>query len=259
MNLRIKNFTMLSCISRKAAVIGFSVMALSAFTISAKADLITNGGFESTTSGNGQLGFNTNATDWSVPVPSGSYTFVFAPGTADTSGANGQYGTVQLWGPGDGSNNGLPASSPAGGNYIASDSDFQQGAVSQMIDGLNAGASYTLGFWWAGAQQAGFSGSSTAQWDVSFGSETQDTAVLNTPSEGFTGWQYQTLTFTADATSDLLSFLAVGTPGGVPPFVLLDGVSLDPVPEAAPSLLLLTVLGLLVGIARLRSKKRLRN
>ena len=38
--------------------------------------------------------------------------------------------------------------------------------------------------------------------------------------------------FTANSTSELLSFLAVGTPSGnVPPFALLDGVSLTAVPE----------------------------
>jgi hypothetical protein len=39
--------------------------------------------------------------------------------------------------------------------------------------------------------------------------------------------EYQTMNFTADNTSDLLSFFAVGTPNGEPPFVLLDGVSLN--------------------------------
>ena len=88
-------------------------------------NLVTNGGFESLTSGYGQLGYNTDATDWSVSGPGSSYTFVFAPGTADTTGSNGQYGNLSLWGPNNGSANGLPASSPAGGNFIGMDSDFQ--------------------------------------------------------------------------------------------------------------------------------------
>src|SRR5580658_3782800 len=87
-------------------------------------DLVANGGFE-VNGGNGQLGFNTSAADWSVPAPSGSYTFLFAPGTADTSGANGEYGFLGLWGPGDGSPNGLPATSPNGGYYLATDPSFQ--------------------------------------------------------------------------------------------------------------------------------------
>jgi hypothetical protein len=59
-------------------------------------ELVTNGGFEMTTNGNGQLGYNTNATGWSVVAPSGSYIFLFGPGTADTTGANGEYGGLTL-------------------------------------------------------------------------------------------------------------------------------------------------------------------
>jgi hypothetical protein len=39
--------------------------------------------------------------------------------------------------------------------------------------------------------------------------------------------EYQTFTFTANGASDVLSFLAQGTPGGEPPFALLDGVTLN--------------------------------
>src|SRR5271169_1058674 len=102
-----------------AALLAVSLMAGEAGQ--ARADIITNGDFELTTNGNGQLGFNTNAVGWSMPANSSSYTFLFAPGTADTTGANGQYGFLGLWGPGNGSANGLPAASPTGGNFIAQD------------------------------------------------------------------------------------------------------------------------------------------
>ena len=47
----------------------------------------------------------------------------------------------------------------------------------------------------------------------------------------FSGWMTESFKFTANSTSELLSFLAVGTPSGnVPPFALLDGVSLTAVP-----------------------------
>ena len=39
--------------------------------------------------------------------------------------------------------------------------------------------------------------------------------------------------FTAKSTSQLLSFLSIGTPLGLPPAALLDGVSLTTVPEPA--------------------------
>lgn len=198
-------------------------------------EFVQNGGFESTSGVNptGQLGYNITADGWSVPTPPGSYAFLFTPGSADTTGANGEDGNVQLWGPGTGFNNGLPAASPAGGNYVALDSDFQQGALSQTILGLTAGNDYTLSFWWAGAQQARFSGATTDQLQVAFGSQTLTTPVLNNTSQGFTGWTKQTFTFNANSSSELLSFLAIGSPA-VPPFTLLDGVSLtSAVPDNA--------------------------
>ena len=95
---------------RKAATIGFSAaIVFLIIAIPARADdLVTNGSFEITTNGTGQLGYNTVATGWS----SSGYNFLFASGTADTTGAEGSAGTLMLWGPNDGSDNGLPASSP---------------------------------------------------------------------------------------------------------------------------------------------------
>ena len=200
---------------------------------SAQASLVTNGGFESTTSGNGQLGYNTNATGWTVT----GYSFVFAPGTADTTGALGSIGTAYLWGPGDGSPNGLTVS-PNGGNFVAADGDYNPGPISQTITGLTAGNSYNVDFFWAGAQANPIVGATTEQWQVSFGAQTQFTPVANNVSEGFTGWMNETMTFTASGPSDVLTFLAVGTPSGAPPFALLDGVSVNDVPEPSAGLLL---------------------
>ncbi len=252
MNFGTKKIATSVCALNKAAVAGLSAMLLLTFAISAQAaNLVTNGSFESTTNGNGQMGFNTDATDWTTT----GYNFIFAPGTADTTGATGQFGNLQLWGPGNGSNNGLPATSPDGGNFVAADGAFDVGAITQTINGLTAGNTYTVGFWWAGAQQSGFDGDTTEQWQVSLGSQTQSTAVVNNVSHGFTGWMFQTFNFTADSSSDVLSFLAVGTPDGVPPFVLLDGVSLNAntsTPE--PGTCLLVMGGLLGGIGTLRSR-----
>ena len=86
---------------------------------------------------------------------------------------------------------------------------------------------------------------------VSFGNQTQTTAILNNASHGFTGWQTTTFTFTAQTANDVLSFLALGTPAGLPPFVLLDGVTGTAVPEAATIGLMGLGLGL-VAVARRR-------
>jgi len=252
--LRNTKFVMFGSTTHKAVWAAFLAVALSTLAVSAKAgDLVTNGGFESN-GGNGQLGFNTSVADWSIPAPSGNYAFIFAPGTADTTGANGEYGNVSLWGPGNGVANGLPATSPNGGYFLGMDSAFQVGALSQTIGGLTPGDSYTVGFWWAAGQQSGFSGASSTQWQVSLGSQTQNTAFANIPSQGFSGWMYQTFNFTATNSSEVLSFLANGSPQ-VPPFALLDGVSLTPtVPEPGSFTLMLTAVGVLGVVGVLQSK-----
>jgi hypothetical protein len=230
----------------------YSIAALAsvfALGVSAQAaPSFTNGGFESNT-GAGQVGYNTSVTGWSV---SGGYTFLFAAGTADTSGADGQYGALSLWGPGNGATNGLPAASPQGGYFIAQDTDFQQAPITQTITGLTAGHDYTVGFDWAGAQQSGFMGPTMEQWQVSLGSQTQATSVIDLPYQGFSGWMHQTFTFTAGDSTEVLSFLGGGSPGN-PPFALLDGVTFSAVPE--PATWAMMILGL-AGLGALSRRQR---
>lgn len=211
--------------------------------------LVTNGGFETTTAGAGQLGYKTNATGWSTT----GYNFLFATGTADTTGANGQYGGLTLWGPNNGSANGLPASSPTGGNFIGADGAFLVAPITQLISGLTIGSHYDVGFDWAGVQQSGFNGATTERWIVGLDAESHSTAAVNDADHGFTGWVHQTLTFTATAASETLSFLAVGTPDGKPPFSLLDGVTLNATAVPEPASLAVLTVGL-IGVAWRRRK-----
>lgn len=200
-------------------------------------NLITNGDFEQTTNGLGQFDYRTKAVGWtSTNSNNNAYNFLFTAATDDGAGVQGQFGTLKLWGPGTGSNNGL-VGSPTGGNYVGADSAFQVGAISQLVAGLTVGHAYQLDFWWGAAQQYGFDGATTDYWQVTFGSQVKKTATINLPNHGFSGWMKQSFTFTASSVSQTLSFLAFGTPSGVPPFALLDGVSMidvTPPPPIAP-------------------------
>jgi hypothetical protein len=224
--------------------IALSVAAASAGVLLAgsasAAVTLTNGSF-TTNTGNGQLGFNTTATGWSVAAPPNSYVFLFngtgANTTADNNGATtGQYGVLSLWGPESPTPtaNGL-TTSPDGGAFIGADPAFQNGAISTTVTGLTAGHAYAVTFYWAGSQQFGFDGATTEGWRVNFGSgPAQSTPTIPNVNHGFTGWQTSTFTFLADGTSDTLSFLALGTgAAALPPFALLDGVSVTSVPEPA--------------------------
>lgn len=229
------------------AIVGCSIALLGG--PAAKADFLVNGSFESTTNGVGKMGSATNATGWTT----NGYNFIFASGGGDTNSG------LQIWGPANGSNNGLTASSPDGGNYIGADGAYQVGAITQTITGLTVGQQYSVGFYYAGAQQDGFSGVTTEQWLVSLGSSAkQATPVLTDVSHGFTGWNHATFTFTADSTSDALSFLAAGTPNGEPPFSLLDGVTFTAAPEPASIALMgggLAALGFVRRRRRLPGKR----
>ena len=141
---------MLSCSVGKVGVICFSALAFLTFAIPAKADLMTNGGFGTTTNGTGRQ-FETNqsgaaytgALAWtSTNANHDAYNFIFAPGEADTTGANtGQYGCcVSLWSLSNGGLGFMPASSPEGSNFVAADGQFQNGAIEQTISGLTKDA-----------------------------------------------------------------------------------------------------------------------
>lgn len=223
-------FAMQALVALAAAVAGTPADA----AIDPTHQFIVNGSFENLTNGIGQLTRNTTAVGWTSSNDSqGNYafTYVFNPATASTTGSPGDAsgGYEKLWGPGNGANNGLTASS-TGGNFIGADGDWHVGRLSQTITGLIVGQTYTLSFDFAGAQEYGTSGSQTEGWYYGFTSQganpLQQTANLANASHGFTGWNTQTFNFVASSASDTLYFMAKGTPAGQPPMALLDSVSL---------------------------------
>jgi hypothetical protein len=142
-----------------------------------------------------------------------------------------------------------------GYNYLLLDGDVNyHGAVSQDITGLEVGKLYTVSFDWAGVTWFTQAGQTTQRFDVSLGGETQSTETLTVAPKGFSGWKTASLNFTATGTTQKLSFLAQGTPTGLPLALLLDNVSLTgAVPE--PGTWMTMILGLGVVGAAMRRRK----
>jgi len=257
-----------------ARVSGARALVLSAVLLTTLAgaaqaqNLVTNGTFSqlqvqsSAEFGTVNNGFTPTQqiTGWTTA----GYNFVFLPNTVDTTGASGQYNAVgspglTLWGPNNGSANGLPAVSPTGGNFIGADGAYEVSAITQTLNGLTPNHAVAVSFAWAGAQQSGFTGPTTDNWTVSLGNVTasnpaQTTKTVSLSTEGFSGWMTQTFTFMPTSTSEVLSFLATGTPAGQPPFALLANVSAANVPEPAALTVMMSGLAGLIGIARRRHR-----
>jgi hypothetical protein len=249
--------------SKKKSVFVVAALAL-AMVASGRAhaggNLVTNGEFTSYSGPAAQLDVadGTTVSGWSSGITSANIqglNFLYTPGSADTTGSLYPYYSKQvyLWGSNNGGANVLTAP-PTGGNFIAMDGDGPSaGALSQSISGLTVGQSYTLSFDWAGAQFTDGTGATTEQYQVSLGSDTQYTSIVDNASQGFTGWMGATMTFTATNSTEALSFFALGTPAGIPPTALLSDVSLTAVVPEPSSLVLVSIgtLGLLViGLRR---------
>ena len=246
---------LLTTVAMAAAVLAIGTSANAAI------ELVTNGGFESSTyTQNTQFGGQSGGayvasqgvTGW-TGAGGTALQFYWFGGTQTTVSPINRYNdpNAQL----DLASAGL---SPNGGNFIGLDGDQDpnvnvQGSVSQIINGLVVGESYNLNFNWAAAQLANRTGPTTELLRVSFGAQSFDTGVLAIPSQGFSGWQNGHFQFTATSATQTLTFLSVGTPFGLPPIALLDGVSLTAVPEPTTWAMMLLGFG---GIGAMIRRRR---
>jgi hypothetical protein len=217
-------------------------------------NLVQNGGFTPTgTSVSAYIG-NNNAANQRVSIAN----WTFSPNIYDTSGVTGYnyvvpdgtafatnleakgnapYGSLRLFSnPGQTVNSQADASGgAASGWYIAADAFFQRGAIKQTLTGLTPGQQYNVSFSQASAQQVGYTPPFSEYWQVDFGGSSQNSTAMASPGQQpVSAWQQQSLTFTADGASQVLSFLAQGT-NDVPPFALLSGVSVEAVPSTVGS------------------------
>jgi hypothetical protein len=166
---------------------------------------------------------------------------------------------------------------PGGYNEVEADGnpDFESG-FNDTITGLTIGQTYNLTFYQAASQQTTFSGDTTEQWIVSLGTSgltdcagclgggfssysnadltasTVATNLMHTPSQGMTDWNFVSIDLTADATTDVLSFLAWGDNGNtanLPPMVFLTGVN-SPAGLVSPEPVSILLFGtVLLGVA----------
>ena len=132
--------------------------------------------------------------------------------------------------------------SPDGGSYFGiQDLDsfaprVNVGGITQLVDGLQIGQNYQLTFF-SMSNHTSLSASAFQDWRVTFGGQTQTSRLTTAAAAGT--WVQSSMTFTATAASQALTFMAEYLPGSYPEILNIDGVVLSatPVPEPPPGLL----------------------
>jgi len=173
-----------------------AIVAAAIFTLSSQASAtllsFANGGFE---------GYTGNTNTWNSDVPPGWTT---TGGTPDTFNANTTLAGF-TW-----------EDSSTGGDFlhgIGWQPRWTESAVQQGLNGLVIGQEYEISF------EQSISRSSYSQtggfWSIQFGDEVIDSDLMAIPDAGvFSGWTWQTLTFTATAETQQLTVSAISDTNG---------------------------------------------
>ncbi len=273
----------------RSALIGVAATAISTLGNAAQAVTLTNGNFTPVAGRTVSSFFSDGGVaGWTVGADgnSGKLAFVAplggpAPTDLNTLARSRSAGIWVLRG-----NTPIPSPDGSAQWFVAVDGDPDFSTpISQTVTGLTFGQKYDVTFYQAAGQQIGLTGGTTERWAVNLGSTLLSTSnytttgqlsALMSPIQPFgpgldtfdargkqlTGgtatnvspWQKQTLTFTADAASTTLSFLAVGTPSGMPPFSLLAGLTVTPTSVPEPFTIIGTIVG---GTAAFQLRKKL--
>lgn len=277
----------------KIALTSLATLAFVSLVPSAYAVGIVNGDFTSYNGTFGAQGGGLNTQSWSTGGNLSSWTVSDVNGSsglallylAGPQGSNtvndgfnltARFGNFSVYDPGNttsGTGGAIPNTSPGGGNFIVADGAVgYQVAIYQTLTGLTAGATYAVNFWYAAGQQYNFTGTTTEGWQVSLTNSAQltqvaanGTTIQTTPTQAggglaqgsFQAWAQATFNFTAAGASQVLTFLALGTPSGQPPVDFLSDVVVTQVvtPEPGTPMLLLSGLVSIGAFVRLRRKR----
>jgi len=205
--------------------------------------------------------------DWTTPDSTTSFLYLNGQGNGNINQNGGSCSTpgstnncFALWNSTNGGHGSVLTGAPTGNIIVAdADSTYHQ-SFSTTVSGLTVGQTYHLTFYQNAGQQNGYGSlgnSINAYWQVTFGSSTEDAASMTAAYQRLAGWEEETLTFTATAVSETLTFLAESTStGSVPPFALLGDVSLV---STAPEPVSFGIMGLGFLVLGLAARKRIKN